>query len=112
MRALTDLGAPAWHPAPKKVLAAAQEAARYCREQGNSITELAMQFALDNESVDTTLVGMSKLRHVAQNLEVLDTPLDRSLLKRVLEILKPVANICWQEGLEENFDPNSVAQQS
>ncbi len=112
MRALTDLGAPAWHPAPKKVLEAAQQAAQYCQSQGSNISELALQFALAYELVGTTLIGMSNVRHVAQNLKMLDVPLDRSLLDQVLDILKPVANICWQEGIQENFDPDAVPQQS
>jgi L-galactose dehydrogenase len=112
MRALTDLGAPAWHPAPKKVLAAAQQAAQYCQSQGSNISGLALQFALAYKPVSTTLVGMSNVRHVAQNLKMLDAPLNRSLLDQVLDILKPVANICWQEGIPENFDPGAVLQQS
>ena len=112
MRALTDLGAPAWHPAPRKVLQAAQHAARYCRSQGSDISALALQFALVCESVSTTLVGMSKVLHVARNLETLNAPLDHSLLDQVLDILAPVADICWQEGIQENFDPGAVPQQS
>jgi len=112
MRALTDLGAPAWHPAPKKVLEAAQHAAQYCRSQGGDISELALQFALAYAPVSTTLVGMSKVRHVAQNLEVLNVPLDHSLLEQILDILAPVADICWQEGIQDNFDPGAVPQQS
>ena len=112
MRALTDLGAPAWHPAPKKVLEAARRAAQYCQSQGKDISELALQFALAYAPVSTTLVGMSKVCHVARNLEMLNVPLDHSLLELVLDILAPVANIYWQEGLRENFDPGAVPQQS
>ena len=60
---------------------------------------------------------MSKVRHVKQNLVALEAPVlkaspDRQLLGEVLDILKPVANICWQEGIPENFDPGAVPQQS
>ena len=112
MRALTDLGAPVWHPAPKKVLDAVEQAAQCCRSHGRDIAAIAMQFALAYESVGTTLVGMSKMRHVDRNLEMLDVNLDNSLLEQVLDILAPVANICWQEGIRENCDPGAVAQQS
>jgi len=112
MRLLTEKGAPAWHPAPKKVLEVAQKAAQYCRSKGTDISELAMRFALAHEYVSTTLVGMSKVRHVTRNLKILESPLDSELLEEVLNIIKPVANICWQEGRKENFDPGAVPQQS
>ena len=43
---------------------------------------------------------------------MLNVPLDHSLLDQVLDLLEPVANICWQEGMGENFDPGAVPQQS
>ena len=112
MRVLSEKGAPAWHPAPKEVLGAARKATVYCLRRGVNISELAMQFALAHEYVSTTLVGMSKVRHVARNLEMLKVPLNRKLLEVVLNIIKPVANICWQEGIPENFEPGAVPQQS
>jgi L-galactose dehydrogenase len=112
MRALTDLGAPEWHPAPKRVLDAVEQAVQCCGNHGRDIAEIAMQFALAYESVGTTLVGMSKVRHVDRNLEMLDVDPDRSLIEQVFDILAPVTNICWQEGLRENCDPGAVPQQS
>ena len=112
MRALTEKGAPAWHPAAKKILAEVKKAVQHCRRKNANISELAMQFALAHEYVSTTLVGMSKVHHVARNLKTLKLPLDSELLEGVLNIIKPVANICWQEGLPGNFDPGAVPQQA
>ncbi|MFQ6040104.1 MAG: aldo/keto reductase [Candidatus Poribacteria bacterium] len=112
MRVLSQRGAPAWHPAPKIVLQTARKVTLYCLRRGVDISELAMQFALANERVSTTLVGMSKAPHVARNLETLKVPLDCKLIEEVLNIIKPVANTCWQEGIPENFDPGAVPQQS
>ncbi|MBC8235995.1 aldo/keto reductase [bacterium] len=112
MRVLSEKGAPAWHPAPKKVLGAARKATVYCLRRGVNISELAMQFALAHEYVSTTLVGMSKTHNVARNLDMLEVPLKRKLLEEVMNIIKPVANICWEEGIPENFDPGAVPQQS
>lgn len=112
MGALTEKRAPEWHPAPKKVLRAAEKAAQYCAGRGVRIAELALQFALAYDSVATTLVGMSKSEHVQRNLEMLEESVDRDLLNEVLEIMKSGANICWQEGILENFDPGSVPQRS
>jgi len=55
---------------------------------------------------------MSKVRHVDRNLEMLEVGLDSSLLERVLDILAPVADVCWEEGIRENCDPGAVPQQS
>jgi len=112
MRVLSEKGAPDWHPAPEKVQKAAQEAARFCREQGVDISDLAMQFALAHKDVAVTLVGMSKVRHVETNVKMVGVEADAQLLAKVLEILKPVANIYWKEGLPENDDPGAVAKRT
>ena len=112
MRVLTEKGAPGWHPAPKKVLEVGQQVARYCQSRGVDIADLAMQFALQHDYVSTTLVGMSKVKHVDRNVKSAGIAPDPELLAKVLEMIKPVANICWKEGLPENHDPGSVEKQS
>jgi L-galactose dehydrogenase len=108
MRVLTDKGAPYWHPAPEEGFEVAAEAAMLCREHGTTISNLAMQFALAHEDVAITLVGMSKVRHVEANVQIVGTQADPELLAEVLEMIKPVANIYWKEGLPENDDPGAV----
>jgi L-galactose dehydrogenase len=108
MRVLTEKGAPEWHPAPAEVFRAASKAAEVCRARGTSISDLAMQFALAHEDVSMTLVGMSKVRHVDSNVEIVGTGADPALLEEVLEIFRPVSNICWKEGMPENDDPGAI----
>ncbi|HUT28956.1 MAG TPA: aldo/keto reductase [Sedimentisphaerales bacterium] len=108
MRVLTDKGAPNWHPAPKEVFEAAREAAMLCRRHEATIAELAMQFALAHEDVAVTLVGMSKVHHVDANVAIVGTEPNAALLAEVLEMIEPVANICWKEGLPENDDPGAI----
>ncbi|MHC4620604.1 MAG: aldo/keto reductase [Planctomycetota bacterium] len=108
MRVLTDKGAPYWHPAPDEVFAAAREVALLCRKHGTTISNLAMQFALAHGDVAVTLVGMSKVRHVDANVEIVGTQADPELLAEVLRMIKPVANIYWKEGLPENDDPGAI----
>jgi L-galactose dehydrogenase len=108
MRVLTDKGAPTWHPAPKEVFEAAREAALLCRRHETTIADLAMQFALAHDDVAVTLVGMSKVHHVDANVAIVDTQPDAALLAEVLELIEPVANICWKEGLPENDDPGAI----
>ncbi len=112
MRMLTDKGPPDWHPAPQSVVDAAKQATEFCRARGADLSELAMQFALGCDQVATTMVGMSKVRNVERNLAVLEKPLDEELLAEVLKLVAPVANVCWEEGIAENFDPGSLPKKS
>jgi len=108
MALLTRQGPPDWHPAPKPVLDKAREIDRLCQERGTRIETLAMQFALEYPAAHTTLVGMSKVANVRRNVELLETTLDTELLAEVLQVVKPVADMCWQEGIPENYDPDSL----
>ncbi|MHC4676668.1 MAG: aldo/keto reductase [Planctomycetota bacterium] len=112
MRVLTEKGAPYWHPAPEKVFKVAAEVARLCREHGTTISDLAMQFVLAHKDVSITLVGMSKVRHVEANINIIDTEPDPDLLAQVREMIRPVANIYWKEGLPENDDPGAIEKRT
>jgi L-galactose dehydrogenase len=112
MRVLTEKGAPDWHPAPKRVLQVGRQVAEYCRSQGVDVADLAMQFVLQHDDVATTLVGMSKVRSVERNIRSVGVAPDPELLAEVLEMIEPVANVCWKEGRPENDDPGAVEKQS
>jgi L-galactose dehydrogenase len=112
MRVLTDRGAPDWHPAPRRVVDVGQQVAGYCRAQGVDIADLAMQFVLQHDYVATTLVGMSKVEHVDRNCKSVGVAPDPELLAAVLEMFRPVANVCWKEGRPENDDPGAVEKRS
>jgi len=62
--------------------------------------------------VAMTLVGMSKVRHVKANLNNVGVKPDPDLLKKVREIIKPVTNIYWKEGLPENNDPGATERRT
>jgi L-galactose dehydrogenase len=112
MRLLTEKGAPDWHPAPKRVLDAGRHVAKYCQSRGAHISDLAMQFALQHDYVATTLVGMSKVCHVDRNVKSVGVAPDPELLAAVLDMIRPVANVCWREGRPENDDPGAVGKRS
>jgi L-galactose dehydrogenase len=101
-RLLTEKGPPDWHRSPKEVLEAGSKLAALCREHGVNIADVAMRFALDYPHVATTIVGMSKLRHVEQNIKVLDFKNDPELLARIDKLVAPVKNKMWFEGKPEN----------
>jgi L-galactose dehydrogenase len=109
MRVLTEKGAPDWHPAPRRVLEVGRQVARYCRSRGVDIADLAMQYALGHDYVATTLVGMSRVKHVDSNVKSVGVAPDPGILAEVLHMIEPVANVVWIEGRPENQDPGAVA---
>lgn len=112
MRLLSNHGAPAWHPAPKRVCDAAAAAASFCRDRGADIAGLALSFALAQPAVATTLVGMSRVEHVRRNAALVGSVPDPELLQGVRQILAPVLDTVWKEGRPENDDPGAVDKQS
>jgi len=106
MRILTEKGAPDWHPAPPEVIQAGRKVASLCADAGVSVSDVAMRFCLDHPYVATTLVGMSKQRHVEQNIRVLEFVNNAELLGRIEEIIRPVKDVTWYAGRSENTDSN------
>ncbi len=112
MRALTEKGAPDWHPAPQVVIEKSREVADWCRSQGVDIADLAMQYALAYDDVATTLVGMSKVSHVDSNVKAVGVAPDPQMLAAVQAMIRPAADVIWCEGRPENDDPGAVPKQS
>jgi L-galactose dehydrogenase len=102
MGLLTEHGAPAWHPAPIDIRTACTMAAIYCRARGAAIEQLALQFALANPAIHTTLVGSASPDNLKKNAAWAEAPLDMELLEEVRAILKPVLNKTWTSGRPEN----------
>ncbi len=102
MGLLTNRGTPDWHPAPEKLKAACAQAATYCREHGADISQLAIQFAVSDPAIATTLVGTANPDNLHKNVAWIDSPLDPDLLAQVQEILRPVQNMTWTSGRVEN----------
>lgn len=104
MGLLTRRGAPEWHPAPEAIKAACRLAVEHCQSKGASIEKLAVQFALANPRIATTLVGTSNAENIESNVQWLEEPLDEELLSEVEELLAPVKDRTWPSGRAENDD--------
>jgi L-galactose dehydrogenase len=102
MGLLSSRGTPIWHPAPDKVKECCRQAAEHCRARGSNIVKLAVQYSLGEPRVATTLVGTASPENIASNVAWASEPIDRQLLDQVLEILKPIQNVTWQQGRLEN----------
>ena len=102
MGLLTHRGAPAWHPATDEIKRTCAQAVQFCREQGVDMARLAIQFALRNPDIHTTLVGTANPDNMRRNIEWLEAPYDEELVNRVLDVLAPVRDKTWMTGRPEN----------
>ncbi len=112
MRVLTEKGAPHWHPAPEWVFYAVRKVVKICRKFGINISNLAIQYALLHPYTSVLLIGMSKRKHVWDNLRNIGQYPNQELLSEVITVLKPIQNIYWQEGLPENNDPGAIEKRT
>ena len=102
MGLFNSAGVPNWHPAPAAIRAAAAKVVALCRQRGVSATDLALQFALANPEIHTTLVGTASPANMAANLRCVGTAPDAELLTEARRMLAPVMNRSWPSGRPEN----------
>ena len=95
MGLLSSRGAPAWHPAPQTLIEACRKATEHCIQRGYPIEKLAMQFAVNNPRVPTTLFSSANPDNVRRNLQFVEEPIDWQLVKEVQEIIGPAMRMTW-----------------
>lgn len=105
MGLLTERGVPDWHPATPTMIAGARRAVDYCRSVGADIVKVAIQFAVSHPEIATTLVSSANPENIRKNIRYVEAPIDRGLLGKVLEVLKPIQNENFTRGRAENRDP-------
>ncbi|MCL4108187.1 UNVERIFIED_CONTAM: hypothetical protein GTU68_066110 [Idotea baltica] len=106
-RLLTNAPLPPWHKATDEVRAVAKKAAEHCTAAGVDIAQLAVQFSIAHPDMTTCVTGSANPNRIRQWAEWADIPLDEQLVKEVQDILKPIHNWFYIEGLPENNDPQS-----
>ena len=104
-RLLSESPIPAWHRSPQEVKDLQPRLIRLCAEYGVKLSDVANRFALDHPDIATTIVGMSKLKNVAQNIRVMDFKIPDGLSSLIEEIIRPLKNRMWFEGNPENNIP-------
>ncbi len=104
LRILTERGAPPWHRASADVKAVGARVADHCRTRGVDVSQVALKFCYDYPHTASVLVGMSKTRHVEQNLRAFDLQVPDGLLDEIGDMVDPVRNRIWESGLPENQD--------
>ncbi|MBC9730880.1 aldo/keto reductase [Streptomyces sp. TRM68367] len=74
-----------------EVLARVQELVRLAAEAGMSLATLSLAWVLRNTNVSAAIVGASRPEQIVENAKAADITLDDELVRRVDEILDPVA---------------------
>jgi L-galactose dehydrogenase len=98
MGILSPCGVPAWHPAPAAVRAAGRRANEICKAHGLPPTEVALRFCLAHPTVAATLVGMSTVNQVEENLRALEPGEDAGVIEEIVAALGPNLNYVWPSG--------------
>lgn len=101
-RLLTDAPLPDWLKEPESVKQAARAAADLCRSRGSSLAKLALQFAIANPDIATTVAGSANPANIRHWATWTAEPLDEALLRDVQAIFAPVKNVGHTEGLIQN----------
>lgn len=95
MGLLSERGVPDWHPAPKPLVEVCKKAAQHCASKGYPIEKLAMQFALSNDRIATTLFSSANPANVKKNLAFIEEPIDWQLVEEVREIIGDQQRVSW-----------------
>ncbi len=109
MGLLTKQGPPAWHPAPADVQAACAAAAAHCAAAGVDVSQLAIQHAVRNEAMASTLVGMCTRAQVRANVACAAAAFEAGSEARAAPLLAELEQLfgrckdaTWPSGLPEN----------
>ena len=95
MGLLSQRGVPDWHPAPKPLVQACQRAAAYCQEKDYPIEKLAVQFAVSNQRIASTLFSSANPVNVKRNIEWANEEPDWELVKEVRDIIGNQQRVTW-----------------
>ncbi len=95
MGLLSQRGVPCWHPAPKPLVKACQKAAEYCAEQGYPIEKLAVQYAVSNSRIASTLFSSANPDNVRRNIQWANEEPDWDLVDKVKEIIGDQQRVTW-----------------
>jgi L-galactose dehydrogenase len=104
MGILTPQGPQDWHPAQPEVFAAGERIRALCAERDLNIAEVALRFALDQDGIDSTLLGVASEDQLASSLKALTSENPPELMDAIDASIGDALNLRWHEGLPENYD--------
>lgn len=95
MGLLSKRGVPDWHPAPKALVEACQQATEHCEAKGYPIEKLAIQYAISNPRIATTLFSSANPDNVKKNIQYVEESIDWQLVKEVQDIIGDQKRARW-----------------
>ena len=95
MGLLSKRGVPSWHPAPTALVEACQKAVKHCESKGYPIEKLAIQYAVSNPRIATTLFSSANPENVAKNIAYVEEPIDWQLVNELKEIIGEQQRVSW-----------------
>lgn len=95
MGLLSQRGVPDWHPAPKPLVDVCKRASEYCTSIGYPIEKLAMQFAVSNPDICSTLFSSANPDNVLKNIRYINEDIDWDVVKKVKEIIGDQQRVSW-----------------
>lgn len=98
MGLLSERGVPAWHPAPRPLVEACQRAAAHCKQKGYPIERLAIQYAVSNPRIVSTLFSTTNPQNVLKNVQHAQEPVDETLLAEVRAIIGEQMRVSWKNS--------------
>jgi L-galactose dehydrogenase len=102
MGLLSHGGPQPWHPASREMKETCARAVKFCEQRGVEIERLAIQFAVANPDIATTVVGTASADQIKRNIEWANSRPDEAMIAEVREILKPIQDQTWPTGRPEN----------
>ena len=101
-RILSDAPIPAWHNAPAEIQAIQAPLIALCQKYQVPLSDVAMRFAMDQEAISTTIVGMCDMNMIQSNLRAFHLQMPDGILDEIAALVAPIKNKMWFEGLPEN----------
>ena len=98
MGLLSKKGVPDWHPAPQALVDACKNAARLCESRGVALERLAVQFAVSNPGISTTLFSSANPDNVLKNIRYVDEPLDLDLVMEIQKVIGDQKRVSWKNS--------------
>ncbi len=95
MGLLSKRGVPDWHPAPAPLVEACKRAVAHCEARNYPIEKLAIQYAVSNPRIATTLFSSANPDNVLKNIEYANAPIDWQLVKEVQDIIGDQQRVSW-----------------
>jgi len=101
-RILSDASIPAWHNAPVELQAIQAPLLACCKKYGVALSDVAIRYAIDHPYIASTIIGMCDQHNVKKNIGVLEFSIPEGLLDEINQLVSPVKNTMWYEGMPEN----------